>query len=87
MKKTSLSQWLKKFWKNNYLNLIGIVLGGIAGYIYWLKVGCTSGHCPITGSPVNSTIYGAILGWLFFSMFKPNKKKNHSHDKKEEASS
>jgi hypothetical protein len=77
MKKTTMGQWLKKFWKNNYLNILGIVLGAILGYIYWHQIGCTSGHCPITGSPVNSTIYGAILGWLFFSMFKPNKKKKN----------
>lgn len=66
---------ITKFWKNNYLNIIGIVLGAIGGFFYWHFVGCTSGHCPITGSPYYSTLYGAILGWLLFSMFKPNKKK------------
>ncbi len=74
-----MKKWINSFWKKNFLSIIGIVLGAIGGFLYWHFVGCTSGHCPITGSPVYSTLYGGILGWLLFSMFKPkskNKKEN-----------
>ena len=49
---------------------LAIVLGAIAGYTYWFYVGCTSGSCAITSSPVNSTIYGAVMGGLVLNMFK-----------------
>ena len=51
----------------------GILLGAIAGYIYYYFWGC-DGTCLITSSPVKSTIYGAVMGGLFNSMFKPAKK-------------
>ena len=60
--------------KNNLLLIIGIIVGSLAGFFYWKFVGCSSGRCLITSSPVNATIYGAILGGLLFSIFKPNKK-------------
>jgi len=56
------------------LTLIGIVLGLIAGYAYYYYVGCASGTCAITSRPLNSTLYGGMMGGLFFSMFQ--KKKN-----------
>ncbi|HRI79342.1 MAG TPA: DUF6132 family protein [Cyclobacteriaceae bacterium] len=40
----------------------GILLGSLAGYFYWKFVGCTSGACPITSNPLNSTLYGAAMG-------------------------
>lgn len=57
------------------LYLLGAVAGAIAGYIYWYQVGCTSGTCLITSKPVNSTLYGAMMGALVFGMFKKNEKK------------
>jgi len=52
--------------------LIGLVLGAIAGYAYYYFIGCSSGTCAITSNPVNSTLYGVMLGalWTF-----PTKKK------------
>jgi len=61
---------IKIFIKKNLLTLIGVILGGSGGYIYWLKVGCMSGACPITSSPVMSVIWGMMMGGLLFSMFK-----------------
>ncbi|MCS7077704.1 MAG: DUF6132 family protein [Bacteroidia bacterium] len=55
------------------LTVIGVILGLLAGYIYYYHVGCTSGSCPITSKPLNSTIYGGILGGLFFNLFEGNK--------------
>lgn len=66
---------MKKWFKNNALYLIGALAGAIAGYIYWQQVGCSSGTCMITSKPVNSTVYGAIMGSLLFGLFKKEKKK------------
>ena len=58
------------FINNNKLTVIGVVIGAIGGYLYYHYVGCASGTCPITSKPVNSTIYGAVMGSLFFNIFK-----------------
>lgn len=52
---------------------IGIVVGATAGYLYWYYVGCFSGSCAITSSPVNSTLYGGLMGVLLVNAFKPSK--------------
>lgn len=41
---------------------LGLVVGGALGYAYFAYVGCSSGGCPITSSPVVSTVYGAVVG-------------------------
>ena len=61
---------MKKWFNNNKLYLLGSLVGAIAGYIYWQQVGCASGTCAITSKPLNSTIYGALMGALLFGMFK-----------------
>lgn len=52
------------------LELIGAVLGAIGGWMYWRFVGCSSGSCAITSSPINSTIYGILMGAVGLSLFK-----------------
>jgi phage shock protein E len=47
--------------------ITGVIIGAIAGWCYWYFVGCTSGTCAITSKPVNSTVYGALMGGLLFS--------------------
>lgn len=77
---------MKKWFKNNLLYIIGAVIGAIGGYLYWNFVGCSSGTCAITSKPVNSTLYGALMGSLLFGLFKKDKKpapsteKNTDHD-------
>lgn len=44
--------------------IIGAVIGGILGFLYYKFVGCSTGACPITSKPLNSTLYGAVLGLL-----------------------
>lgn len=56
------------------LRLGGVVLGAIAGYIYYTTTACTTGTCIITASPANTMIYGAILGALLFSIFEKEPK-------------
>ena len=53
---------------------IGIVVGLIAGYAYYHFVGCASGTCAITSKPLNSTLYGGLMGGLLFNMFVKDKK-------------
>lgn len=66
---------MKKFVKKHLLTIIGISAGAAAGYFYWKFIGCYSGSCSITSKPLNSTIYGAFMGGLLFSMFKKSDKK------------
>ena len=54
-------------------DLIGISLGAVAGFLYWKFVGCSSGTCMITSKPINSTLYGAVMGFLVAGIFKKDK--------------
>lgn len=65
-----------KFLTAYKLILIGLAIGAVAGYAYYHFVGCHSGTCSITSQPVNSTLYGALMGGLLFSIFKKEKKKD-----------
>jgi phage shock protein E len=56
--------------------LILAVLGGITGFSYYYFVGCASGTCAITSSPINSTIYGILMGGLLGDIFRTKKKVN-----------
>ena len=66
---------MKKWFNNNKLVIIGAILGAVAGYVYWNLVGCTSGTCAITSKPVNSTLYGALMGGLLLNIFQQPKNK------------
>jgi hypothetical protein len=61
--------------KGMIFTVIGLVVGGLAGYLYYAGIGCVSGSCPITSKPVNSTLYGALLGGLLFNLFESPTKK------------
>ena len=61
----------------NKLLVGGIIVGAIAGFMYWKLVGCNSGACMITSKWHNSTAYGALMGGLLFSMFKNEDKQNN----------
>lgn len=65
---------MKKWLLNNKLTVIGAIVGAIGGYLYYYFVGCASGTCGITSSPVNSTLYFAILGGLIVNLIKPETK-------------
>ncbi len=56
---------------NKYkLTLIAIIVGAIGGYAYYHFVGCASGKCAITSNPLNSTLYGAMMGALLANTLK-----------------
>lgn len=55
-------------------DLIGISLGANEGFAYWKFIGCASGTCMITSKPLNSSLYGALMGYLVAGMFKKETK-------------
>lgn len=55
---------------------IGMVLGAIGGYLYYYYIGCASGSCAITSKPVNSTLYGMVMGGLALDMVNDWRKKD-----------
>ncbi|MBK7505587.1 MAG: hypothetical protein IPI52_11160 [Bacteroidetes bacterium] len=65
---------MKRLIKNNIIWILGAIIGAVCGFLYWKNIGCASGICMITSNPINSTIYGALMGGLLFSIFQ-NKKK------------
>ena len=70
---------MKNFLFQNKLLITGIAVGAIAGFMYWKFIGCYSGTCMITSKWHNSTVYGAVMGGLFLTIFK---KEKNEHDKK-----
>ncbi len=65
---------MKNWINHNILYIIGALLGAIAGFFYWKLIGCSSGTCAITSKPLNSTLYGAVMGALILSLFKKEQK-------------
>lgn len=61
---------MTSFLKTYRLTFAGLLLGAIGGFLYWKWVGCAGGTCAITSRPLNSTLYGAVMGSLFFNLFK-----------------
>ena len=64
---------MENFIKKYKLGLIGIVLGGILGYAYYHFIGCNTGTCAITSKPINSPVYGMVMGYLILSTFEKTK--------------
>jgi hypothetical protein len=56
---------VKKSGKKKMIRIAAFVVGGaVMGFGYYKLVGCRTGTCPITSSPIISTMYGALLGYL-----------------------
>lgn len=49
------------------ITVLGMLVGDACGYAYYHFIGCASGTCAITSKPLNSTLYGAVLGGLLFN--------------------
>jgi hypothetical protein len=60
---------LKEFFRSSFFwkPFFAVIAGGIAGFLFYYFVGCTSGKCAITNDPYGSVITGSILGFLFVS--------------------
>jgi len=64
---------MKKWLNSNRLYFIGAIAGGMAGFLYWKWVGCSSGTCSITASPINSTLYFSLMGAVVLGMLSTQK--------------
>jgi hypothetical protein len=60
---------IKEFFKSWYFwkPFLAIITGGLAGFLYYYFVGCTSGTCPITSTPYGSIIAGGLFGFFLIS--------------------
>lgn len=58
------------FIETHKLTIIGVLIGAVDGYLYYYHIGCVSGTCLITSKPINSTLYGSVMGGLFLNMFQ-----------------
>lgn len=67
------------FLKAHQFKIAGLLVGGILGFAYYYFIGCNTGTCAITSKPLNSTVYGMVMGYLMFSVFENSKSKNE-HD-------
>ncbi len=65
-----------KYLNKHKITIIGLILGSLGGYLYYHFIGCVSGTCAITSNPLNSTLYGALMGGLLFNMFQKEKIKS-----------
>jgi len=52
----------KMIWSKIKL-FLPVALGTLVGFLYYSFIGC-NGSCAITGSPVNSTLYGSLMGLI-----------------------
>ena len=59
--KELLKSWA--FWKP----ALGFLVGGLLGFLYYFFIGCSSGTCPITSSPLGSIVMGGVLGLFIMS--------------------
>jgi uncharacterized membrane protein len=47
---------------------IHVLVGGGLGFGYYKVVGCRTGACPLTATPLRAILYGATMGLLFAVM-------------------
>jgi hypothetical protein len=52
----------KMIWNKAKL-FLPVILGALGGFLYYNFIGC-NGSCAITGSPINSTLYGSLIGLI-----------------------
>lgn len=65
---------MKKWWNKNKLLAIGLMIGAVAGFLYWKNNDCSSSACSILSDPYNCTLYGSLLGGLLGSFLQTLKK-------------
>jgi len=71
-KQIAMKALINHFWVKYKLSLIGMAAGAIGGYLYYYFIGCEE-SCTITSNPVNSSLYGALMGGLLFNILKKEK--------------
>lgn len=58
------------------ITVLGVLVGGFLGYVYYHYVGCANGTCAITSKPLNSTLYGGLMGGLLFNILVSKSKQD-----------
>lgn len=66
--------------RTRWITGAGIVLGALAGWVYWSLWGCNEG-CTITGNPINSTLYGGLLGGLLVNALRGEKRTRPANER------
>ncbi len=61
---------MKTFIKKHNRTLLGGLIGAALGYAYYYFIGCSNGTCAITSNPINSTLYGTLMGGFLGNSFK-----------------
>ncbi len=56
------------FLKRNLLTISLMLIGALAGFLYWKYIGCLTGTCPIKSRWYLMIIYGTIVGYLAGSL-------------------
>ncbi|MBC8346478.1 MAG: hypothetical protein ISR82_00630 [Candidatus Marinimicrobia bacterium] len=68
---------IKKYFTKTLVRLpLGIGMGSSIGYAYYYFIGCNSGTCAITSDPVNSMMYGSLMGLIMLWPVKNKKEKS-----------
>lgn len=46
---------------------LGLLVGGGLGFLYQKLIGCRTGACPLTATPLRAIVYGGVMGliWAF----------------------
>jgi uncharacterized membrane protein len=47
---------------------LSVLVGGSVGFGYFKLVGCRTGTCPLTATPLRAILYGSTMGLLFALM-------------------
>lgn len=61
---------IMKKWLRPALFILG---GALVGLVYYALVGCSTGTCAITSSPLRSMVYMGLVGWLLSAALRPSK--------------
>jgi hypothetical protein len=62
------------------IHFIGLIIGGIGGYMYYYFIGCQSGSCAITSNPWMSILWGIAIGYLVSDLFYKKQSEPESGD-------
>ena len=64
---------MKKYLKKRPRPAVFTLGSALAGLGYYALVGCSTGSCAITSSPVNTMLYMGLIGWLLSGIFGSQK--------------
>jgi hypothetical protein len=53
--------------------IVGLILGGVVGFLYYYYVGCSTGSCAITSNPYSSVLFGSAMGFYLLNIPCRNK--------------